>query len=137
MKQGMEPMIEALSQDNLKEEEQLLFCYFSKYYPLESDKRISKVTIENGFLKPVILIETRDLNGMSSIIREPYKRNITKAKKRKEASDQFLFQMTVKLSTYSQKGVELLEQVQARGNSQERSQILEVLTKLQENRPIG
>lgn len=132
MKQGMEPMIEALSQDNLKEEEQLLFCYFSKYYPLESDKRISKVTIENGFLKPVILIETRDLNGMSSIIREPYKRNITKAKKRKEASDQFLFQMTVKLSTYSQKGVELLEQVQARGNSQERSQILEVLTKLQE-----
>ena len=85
MKQGMEPMIEALSQDNLKEEEQLLFCYFSKYYPLESDKRISKVTIENGFLKPVILIETRDLNGMSSIIREPYKRNITKAKKKKRS----------------------------------------------------
>ena len=84
------PIVNAMSEDNRREEEQLLFSYYREYYPLEQGERIGDVTIQNVRLGPYIIIEIRDKDGMISTTKEPYKETITKAKKIAKENNEFV-----------------------------------------------
>ena len=124
------PIVNAMGEDNRREEEQLLFSYYREYYPLEQGKRIGDVTIQNGRLGPYIIIEIRDKDGMISTTKEPYKETITKAKKIAKENNEFVMQIVTKLGTYTEKIIESFETAKNNGEEEKINKLLELMQKL-------